>query len=123
MFQPGNKYGGARPGAGRKKEAKTLVKEELERLNSNLPNLLRMLYEKAEDGDTKVAQYLIDRCLGKPSESGSITLDARITSFLDLARKAKGLPEAAPLYDKDTDPQVTTNTPDIDVDIIDNNLT
>jgi len=90
-FNKGNHYGkgGARVGAGRKKAPSTLVNEALERLDANIPELIDMMYKKAREGDTKCAQYLIDRRLGKPKERGEIEIDAQVTSFLDIARKAR----------------------------------
>lgn len=69
-FEKDNNHGrgGARIGAGRKKEPKTLVKDALERLDNDIPAIFKKLTETALAGDTKAAMYLIDRRLGKVAQ-------------------------------------------------------
>lgn len=127
-FEKGNKYGkgGARPHSGPKKEPKRLIKEALEKLDTRLPELIDVIYLSALKGDQKAAQYLIDRRLGRPKETGEIVLDVRIATFLDIARKSHALPLPPPQLEEPAgDSYITTtatNIPDstsyVDVDNI-----
>ena len=78
-FEKGNKIGrgGARVGAGRKKVPSTLVKEALQRLDTDTPAIFQKLTEMALAGDVKAAIYLIDRRLGKPIQA--VDVDAGLT--------------------------------------------
>lgn len=117
-FQKGNPYGGKREGAGRPKASSTLIREALDDLDTKLPTLIEMLYKKALEGDVKCTQYLVDRRLGKPSETSTVTLDAKITNFLELAKKARGITDTPEIPESESDEPITT-TNIIDVDTID----
>ena len=91
-FEKGNKIakGGARVGAGRKKEPSTLVKESLERLDSDIPAIFKKLTEVALAGDVKAAMYLIDRRLGKPQQDvGLVSQDDKHKpiEFIEVVRQ------------------------------------
>ena len=66
--------GGARPGSGRPKKPQRLVREALDRVDQNLPELFESLIKKALEGDREAAMYLIDRRLGKPTVISDIKL-------------------------------------------------
>ena len=66
--------GGARPGSGRPKKPQRLVREALDRVDQNLPQLFESLIKKALEGDREAAMYLIDRRLGKPTVISDIKL-------------------------------------------------
>lgn len=91
-FEKGNNHGrgGARVGAGRKKEPKTLVKDALERLDADIPAIFQKLTETALAVDVKAAVYLIDRRLGKPKDKAEIEVDVPVSTLADIARKAIG---------------------------------
>ena len=77
-FKKGNKSGrgGARPGAGRKKDPTTLLKEAINSLDSDIPAIFAKLKELClKEGDTKACMYLCDRRLGKPI--AAINLEGR----------------------------------------------
>ncbi len=87
-------HGGARPGAGRKptreRFASAVAKAE-KKIADNLPVLVDTLLEEARGGDTKAAQYLIDRILGKPvavqeitgQDGGPLQVQAQVQGMLD----------------------------------------
>ncbi len=74
MFQKGNKYGGARVGAGRKKKLSTQIEESMKLLDAQLPGLISKLNELAEHGDREALIYLIDRRMGKPRQQTELDI-------------------------------------------------
>lgn len=74
-FEKGHPYvgGGKKGRSGRKKSPDTIVKEAIESLRSDLPDILERLRLKALDGDREAAIYLIDRAIGKPKQQTELT--------------------------------------------------
>ena len=78
-FQKGNTFsrGPRKPGGGKKKSLKTLMKEAYDKLDESLPGLFQKLIDKARDGDKDCLQYLIDRKLGRPHQSQDLRITAK----------------------------------------------
>ena len=78
-FQKGNTFsrGPRKPGGGKKKSLKTLMKEAYDKLDESLPDLFQKLIDKAKGGDKDCLQYLIDRKLGRPHQSQDLRVTAR----------------------------------------------
>lgn len=80
--------GGARPGAGRPKEKRTIAKEKarefiIEFVSQRLEPLLNVLYERAIDGkDVAAVKELFDRGYGKAPQA--VELDAKVTLKIDV---------------------------------------
>lgn len=65
--------------SGRKKEPTTVIKEALDKLEGDIPQLLASLKERAiEKGDIVALTYLIDRILGKPTQKSELDLSGEI---------------------------------------------
>ena len=69
--------GTRKPGGGKKKALKTLMKEAYDKLDESLPDLFQTLIDKAKNGDKDCLQYLIDRKLGRPHQSQDLRVTAR----------------------------------------------
>ncbi len=72
--QPATKRGGARPGAGRKPKALVYASEIATaegRIVSAMPALIDSLISAAQAGDTSAARYLLDRVLGRVTETAA----------------------------------------------------
>ena len=78
-FQKGNTFsrGPRKPGGGKKKSLKTLMKEAYDKLDESLPDLFQKLIDKAKGGDKDCLQYLIDRKLGRPHQSQDLRIKAQ----------------------------------------------
>ena len=74
MFKKGNPYGGKRIGSGRKKKPERIVREAIDNLRSDIPELIEQLRLKALKGDREAAIYLLDRALGKPKQQTDIDI-------------------------------------------------
>ena len=79
MFTKGHtlSQGSRKPGGGKKKALKTLMKEAYDKLDESLPDLFQKLIDKAKDGDKDCLQYLIDRKLGRPHQSQDLRITAK----------------------------------------------
>lgn len=85
-FAKGNKFGGAKPGAGRKKSATTILKEQIQRQElDNAKDCLAFVLSISKDKTAplelrlKAAESYMDRIMGKPKQalehSGMINLE------------------------------------------------
>ena len=95
-FTKGNKSGrgGARPGAGRKKEPITLLKEAVNGLDDDIP----AIFEKPkrlclEEGNVKACMYLVDRRLRRPVEAINLEGQDMALELLTESRDAARMPD------------------------------
>ena len=81
-------------GGGPKKKPITLVKEAIDNLSGDIPQLFESLKKLALNGDREAQIYLIDRVLGKPTQHSRLDIEGELDlapqimrSLLETARR------------------------------------
>lgn len=87
-----NGHGGARAGAGRKPKA-LLYQNEIASAEAQIiaamPDLLGGMIERAKDGDTAAAKYLIDKVLGKTPDASAAIANDTASPFTEADHEAQ----------------------------------
>ncbi len=92
-FAKGNQHGkkSRNPEATRKLDLVEIFKAAVS--FQDIKDIAKQLVKKAKEGDTKAAQQVLDRCLGKVKEQVSLSLSGDTQDFLDyMGENYGGLP-------------------------------
>ncbi len=93
QFAKGNTAGSGKrsPEAKRKTEQADIFKNAVS--DDDIRAIAQILVTKAKQGDTRAAQQVLDRCLGKVKEQVSLSLSGDTQDFLDyMGENYGGLP-------------------------------